>query len=165
MEQSLPVYEGPVDHLRYGFKSLESAANAPHPVAQLQRSSGDAEWAAKLDFVRRSYGSHLAMRLATERSMFSRPHRLPGLQSSHVGLDTVTGSDVKIDFVDFLNGTCYFFWFALSFVSLLAQINLITDKFLSFSIFFVPTTSDPNTRPDISKIHLHTVMEVKLGMM
>lgn len=104
MDQSLPVYKGPVDHLRFGFKSLESAGNAPHPVAQLQMSSGEAEWAAKLDMVRRSYGSHLAMRLATERAMFSRPHRLPGLQSSHIGLDIVTGSDVKIDFADYLNG-------------------------------------------------------------
>ena len=105
MEKSIPVYEGPVDHLRYGFKSLETQTSAAHPVAQLQLANVDAQWAAKLDMVRRTYGSHLAMRLATERTMFGRQHRLPGLQSSHVGLDTVTGSDVNIDFSDYLSGT------------------------------------------------------------
>lgn len=105
MEKSIPVYEGPVDHLRYGFKSLETQTSAAHPVAQLQSANVDAQWAAKLDMVRRTYGSHLAMRLATERTIFGRQHRLPGLQSSHVGLDTVTGSDVNIDFSDYLSGT------------------------------------------------------------
>lgn len=31
--------------------------------------------------------------------------RLPGLPSSHAGLDTLTGADEQIEFTDFLNGT------------------------------------------------------------
>ena len=103
-QQGLPVYNGPIDHLRYGFRSLESEMTAPHAVAAFQKNRGEAEWACKMDMVRRSYGSHLAMRLASERAMFSRPHRLPGLQSSNISLDTVMGTDSMIDFTDFLNG-------------------------------------------------------------
>ena len=102
---SLPVYEGPVDVLRFGLKSLESGANAPHPVAQLQKLQVDAEWAGKMDMVRRTYGSHMAMRLSTERALLSRDHRLPGLQSTHAGLNTLTGADTRIDFTDYLSGT------------------------------------------------------------
>lgn len=103
-QQGLPVYSGPIDHLRHGFRSLESEMSAPHPVAAFQKNRGEAEWACKMDMVRRTYGSHLAMRLASERAMLSRPHRLPGLQSSNISLDTVMGTDTSIDFHDFLNG-------------------------------------------------------------
>lgn len=106
-QQGLPVYNGPIDHLRFGFRSLESEMSAPHAVAAFQKNKGEAEWACKMDMVRRSYGSHLAMRLASERAMFSRPRRLPGLQSSNISLDTVMGTDSTIDFADFLNGEQY----------------------------------------------------------
>ena len=78
--------------------------SAPHPVAAFQKNRGEAEWACKMDMVRRTYGSHLAMRLASERAMLSRPHRLPGLQSSNISLDTAMGTDTTIDFHDYLNG-------------------------------------------------------------
>lgn len=102
--EGLPVYTGPVDHLRYGFRSLENEKSAPHPVAVFQKNRGQAEWAQKMDMVRRSYGSHMAMRLASEREIFSRSHRLPGLQSSTTSLETLMGTDSKIDFTDYLNG-------------------------------------------------------------
>ena len=60
-------------------------------------------WASKLDTVRRTHGSALAMRLATEKIMFSESHRLPGLKSSRVAHDTLMGTDNSIDFADFLN--------------------------------------------------------------
>ena len=104
MSTGLPIYSGSVDHIRYGFRSLEHNGTAAHPVDALQKSLKEAEWAGKLDMVRRVYGSHLAMRLATEKAMFSRPHRLPGLQSSKIGLDTVMGTDLNIEFSDYLNG-------------------------------------------------------------
>ena len=59
----------------------------------------------KLDAVRRTYGSHMAMRLATERAIFSQPLRLPGLPSSRIAMDTITGDDSMVDFADYLNGT------------------------------------------------------------
>ena len=103
-ENSLPHYTGPVDHMRFGFQSLQHETNALHPVQSLQRSSEEVDFNIKLDMVRRTYGSHMAMRLATERQVFSRNHRLPGLQSSRVHFDTIRGNNCSIDFDDFLNG-------------------------------------------------------------
>lgn len=103
-QQGLPVYDGPLDHLRYGFRSLESEMASAHPVSVFQKNRGEAEWLCKMDMVRRSYGSHMAMRLASEKAMLSRPHRLPGLQSSNISLETVMGTDTTIDFTDYLNG-------------------------------------------------------------
>ena len=58
----------------------------------------------KLDSARRMYGSHLAMRLASERVQFSRPHRLPGMPSNSLGRDVCLGLNDTIEFSDFLNG-------------------------------------------------------------
>ena len=100
----LPLYSGPVDHLRYGFRSLESDLNAQHPIQSLQSTRNSSAWVAKLDNVRRTYGSHLAMRLATEKEIFGRNRRLPGLESSNIALQTVMGTSETVDFTDFLNG-------------------------------------------------------------
>lgn len=100
----LPVLSGPVDTLRSGFRNLEHELKAPHPVASLEKSSREFEWESKLDMVRRTYGSAMAMRLATEKAVCSRHQRLPGLQFSNINLDTVLGTDTKIEFADFLNG-------------------------------------------------------------
>eukprot|EP01040_Poterioochromonas_malhamensis_P013934 gene13934-15383_t len=101
-ENGLPIASGPADHLRLGFSSLEQSHKAPHPIQVLQNQT-DLEWALKLDVVRRTYGSHMAMRLATERKMLSRPRRLPGLESSNVAVSTMLGNAESIDFKDFLN--------------------------------------------------------------
>jgi proteasome maturation protein len=102
-EYGLQVLKGPADHLRSGFNSLERAHMAPHPVQILQTKS-EMEWTLKLDTVRRTYGSHMAMRLATEKSLLNRQRRLPGLESSNIARETLLGTDEKIDFSDFLNG-------------------------------------------------------------
>lgn len=67
---------------------------------------------AKLDQVRRTHGSHMAMRLATEKENFSRLRRLPGLESSNVALQTLMGESESVDFPDFMNSkianvTCF----------------------------------------------------------
>ena len=63
----------------------------------------DREWNSKLDTVRRIHGSALAMRLAGERQMFSESHRMPGMKSSKIALETLMGEDSTIQFTDFLN--------------------------------------------------------------
>lgn len=100
----LPRYDGPVDHLRYGFNSLENQFNASHPVAAIQKGDAESQFFRKLKTVRSMYGSGLAMRLATDRAVLSRKRRLHGLASSSVLLDTVTGDDTTISFEDVLNG-------------------------------------------------------------
>lgn len=100
----LPVYSGAVDHLRYGFRSLESELVSQHSIQNLQKASNSSAWLAKLDVVRRTHGSHLAMRLATEKETFGRARRLPGLESSNIALQTLMGTAETVDFPDFLNG-------------------------------------------------------------
>ncbi len=108
MEQDgLPVYSGPVDHFRLGFRSLENEMNAQHPIARMQRAGASLAWNSKLDMVRRNYGSHMAMRLATEKSIFHHSRRVEGLESSNIGLQTVMGCDQSISFDDYLNGKLF----------------------------------------------------------
>ncbi len=107
-ESGLPILTGPVDHLRQGFQGLqlEAAANAPHPVEAGQKKS-DFAFSSKLDMVRRTYGSHMAMRLASEQIIYNRDRRLPGLECSHITCDTLAGTDTRIDFQDFLNSKLF----------------------------------------------------------
>ncbi len=111
----MPILQGPVDHLRQGFHSFEQAHQAPHPI-QLMQNRSDMEWNFKLDTVRRTYGSHMAMRLATEKQVMSRMRRLPGLETSSIGMETVLGSDESIDFRDYLNSK-YYLGFYLLFIN------------------------------------------------
>jgi proteasome maturation protein len=98
----MDLLKGPRDTLRNGFQSLESSANTAHPIEQIQKN-GDAEFRAKLDRIRRTQGSAMAMHLATEREMFNRPHRLAGLESSKIAYETISGKNNTIEFSDFLN--------------------------------------------------------------
>lgn len=92
----------------------------------------------------------MAMRLATERETFSRIRRLPGLESSHIALQTMMGTDETVDFPDFLNGNSYFVGHFNEKKSLIAYFLCIID---------------PTARPDVPKLELHSQMEVKLGIM
>ena len=102
---SIPILNGPSDHLRRGLNSLDYGAKATHPMDPMG-SAGKREhdeWIAKLDNVRRMYGSHMAMRLATERETFRGNNRMPGLRSSSIHHDILMGTDTQIDFKDYLN--------------------------------------------------------------
>ena len=59
-----------------------------------------------LEFVRRVYGSGLAMKLATEQKIAKEQDmlaRAPGLESSSLYGDIVSGKDTTIQFSDFLS--------------------------------------------------------------
>lgn len=88
--------------------NLAAAAVQSHPIDRMQRAhANNANSSLDIDAIRRLYGSALAMRLVAERKMASNVGgRLPGMDShpdSNVMLDTLTGNDLQIDFVDFLN--------------------------------------------------------------
>lgn len=59
-----------------------------------------------LNFVRSVYGSGLAMRLATEQKIAREQNleaRAPGLESSNLFGEIVSGRDTTIDFADYLS--------------------------------------------------------------
>ncbi|KAL7693187.1 putative proteasome maturation factor Ump1 [Plasmopara halstedii] len=96
----LPLIRAPPDALRYGFYSASEDVRPIHEVQRLQTLSN---WEIKMSTVEQVYGKAAAMRLRTEKAIFEQFTRLPGLPSSHAGLDTLTGADDQIDFADFLN--------------------------------------------------------------
>ena len=103
----LPMYSGSFDHLRHGIRSLENDCISNHTIQII--NNHNKQWLNKLDSINRSYGSSLAMRLATEKEMFSHSHRLPGLESSNISLQTLLGKDEIIEFADVLNGNLLFY--------------------------------------------------------
>jgi len=76
---------------------------APHPIQAVEKRAADVELNSKIDRIRRTYGTHMAMRIATEESCFGRARRLPGLPSSKALYDTITGNGTKIEFSDYLD--------------------------------------------------------------
>lgn len=61
------------------------------------------QWEADQYLLERVYGSHAAWEKRMERAVLSQVQRLPGIPSSHVGIDHVLGRDDKIGFEDILN--------------------------------------------------------------
>jgi hypothetical protein len=86
--------------------NFASQGMARHPVDEMQRVQHGNHF-DDLEDVRRIYGSGLAMRLATERQMaMNVGGRLPGMDAiggqSNIVLETLMGTDTKIEFADFL---------------------------------------------------------------
>ena len=77
--------------------NLASEAAERHPVQRIQQQGVD------LNFVRHVYGSGLAMRLATEQKLAQEQVTAPGMPSSGLYGDIVSGRDTKLDFGDFLS--------------------------------------------------------------
>lgn len=55
--------------------------------------------------MRKIFGSHMVARLEMEKEVLSQFQRLPVLESSYVGLETILGTDEDIEFEDYLSGT------------------------------------------------------------
>lgn len=83
--------------------SLKYNTSTIHPVQTIERDAATIEKTARRKLMASAYGSALPMRLMMHEHMLSQCHRLPGLPSSFVGLDSYTGRDEKLDFEDFLN--------------------------------------------------------------
>uniref|UniRef100_A0A7S2S6V2 Proteasome maturation protein n=1 Tax=Eucampia antarctica TaxID=49252 RepID=A0A7S2S6V2_9STRA len=107
---SIPMMKSPADIMSCGPNGNNLAATAvrSHPIDRMQRVAAvSGGTALDLDAIRRLYGSALAMRLTTERSLASSVGgRLPGMEAhpdSNAMLDALTGNDLSLQFEDFLN--------------------------------------------------------------
>ena len=74
-----------------------------HPVEVIQRAGAAAQEASKLAMLEKVYGAGLPARLQIERQILSRPGRLPGLPSSRLGLDSMSGALDEFGFESYLN--------------------------------------------------------------
>eukprot|EP00743_Colponemidia_sp_Colp-15_P001981 GILK01002154.1.p1 GENE.GILK01002154.1~~GILK01002154.1.p1 ORF type:complete len:126 (+),score=14.27 GILK01002154.1:228-605(+) len=101
--KQLPFLSTPHDTFREGFRSLQHDVMDKHPVETMQKMHFQTEEQTKMKMYGSLYGTHLPLRLNMERSILAQFGRLPGLPSSHVGLDTMLGRDEEIVFEDYLN--------------------------------------------------------------
>jgi len=72
------------------------------PVEAIQKNWLRSQLESKHHIMGNVYGSHLPMRIRMEMNILSQVHRLPGLPSHNVGLETILGRDETIDFEDYL---------------------------------------------------------------
>lgn len=101
---SIPLMNKPANLMELGpnGNNLAAAAQSAHPVDAMQRRSVGSK-TSHLEHVRHVYGSGLAMVLATEQKIAIQQERMAhGLPSSNLYRDIVSGTDVQLDFSDFL---------------------------------------------------------------
>ncbi|KAM9986477.1 hypothetical protein ACTFIY_010899 [Dictyostelium cf. discoideum] len=73
-----------------------------HPVESIQLDQGKTEIKLKNFAMKNVFGSHMVMNNEIEKQIYSQFKRLPTLQSSMVGLETILGLDEDFDFGDYL---------------------------------------------------------------
>lgn len=111
LARSFQVLRNPNNALTLGPNSANFASQhvALHPInaAQNKQQNAAPNDFSSFDHVRRTYGSGLAMTLATEVALAKEcGGRLPGFDAnpdSNIILDTLSGSNTMIGFGDILN--------------------------------------------------------------
>lgn len=86
----LPLLTTPHDALRDGLRTLKEDASISHPVEAVQDKQGRHVVLSREDMLKKVYGSALPAQLAIERQILGRPLRLPGFESSLLGLESMT---------------------------------------------------------------------------
>ena len=163
---SIPVLRTQIDTLRGETTSLKQAALAPHPVEQVQAEHLRNEWESKMFLLERVYGAHAAWEKRMDRAALATTRRLPGVASSHVGIDHLLGRDDKIFFEDYLNreygargAAAWPFSIGLGAPPPPEIINMFTPSLLS------PHSPEPEMRPRQPVTGVHEAIEkvIRLG--
>ncbi|PRW05823.1 Proteasome maturation isoform B [Chlorella sorokiniana] len=102
MQDSLPFLAAPHDALRQGLVTLKDGAAVSHPVEQIQQMAGPAGEQSRLEMLRNVYGTALPARMQIEKQILDRHERLPGLPSSKLGLEAMTGALEDFGFESYL---------------------------------------------------------------
>lgn len=88
--------------MRQGLPTLKDATYAhSHPLELSERSHNDV--AEKMQMLQKLYGTALPARMSLEKQILSKVGRLPGLLSSRLGLESMTGSLDEFSFSSYLN--------------------------------------------------------------
>ncbi|KAK9909280.1 hypothetical protein WJX75_010019 [Coccomyxa subellipsoidea] len=90
-QKALPHMIQPHDTLRLGLSSLKDQASNVHPVEAIQKSYPKNQEDLKLGMLRNLYGSALPARMQLDKQILSKVGRLPGMPSSQLGLQSLTG--------------------------------------------------------------------------
>lgn len=99
---SLPFQVQPHDALRLGLSSLKEDAKIKHPVEAIQRTHVSQAAATQAQAQRDLYGLAFPAKNAIERQILGRFQRLPGLTSSRLGLESLTGALDEFSFESYV---------------------------------------------------------------
>jgi proteasome maturation protein len=89
---SLPVQAAAHDAFRNGLASLKEDASVSHPVEHIQQSHRQQAATTKLQMMRDLYGVAVPAKLQLDQQILGKFQRLPGLPSSQLGLESLTGA-------------------------------------------------------------------------
>lgn len=99
----MPFLKAPHDALRDGLTTLKDGVSSSHPVESIQKAHGLDGERSRLQMLQNVYGSALPARMHIEKQILSRVERLPGLPSSRLGLESLTGELDDFSFDSYLN--------------------------------------------------------------
>jgi hypothetical protein len=74
-----------------------------HPVQRVIATHAASDLQARRTLQAATYGAAFPMRRMMQESVLAQFHRLPGLPSSGLAMDVLSGRDADIDFDDYLN--------------------------------------------------------------
>ena len=115
MDPTVPFVGGvqPVDVLRHGIPSLKADAEPGHPLQEKERGERERVGRSKANNVATGgrgdlamlYGTAFPMMQQIEKQILSSVGRLPGLPSSHLGLEALSGKLDDFEVSDALGQT------------------------------------------------------------
>ena len=96
----------PNDAMRNGVATVKGELMTVHPVQPIQASMAKDEVQRQRGVLAATYGQHVPLRMQIESEILSQFRRLPTLQSSMLGLETLAGRDTQINVADVFGASC-----------------------------------------------------------
>eukprot|EP00163_Fabomonas_tropica_P034639 TRINITY_DN9683_c0_g1_i1.p1 TRINITY_DN9683_c0_g1~~TRINITY_DN9683_c0_g1_i1.p1 ORF type:complete len:132 (+),score=34.02 TRINITY_DN9683_c0_g1_i1:92-487(+) len=90
-------------HLTQGLNRLKPGTM--HPVERIEEQSVLQREHMRQNLVRGVHGIHAPLRRNMEYAILGQIRRLPGLPTSHAGIETAAGFDEEFEFADYMGGT------------------------------------------------------------
>ncbi|KAK9803565.1 hypothetical protein WJX72_000608 [[Myrmecia] bisecta] len=102
-QAALPMLSTPHDTFRQGLSTLKDETTVAHPVQSIQQNAAREQEQLRMQMMRNVYGSALPARLTIEKQILGRVQRLPGIPSSQLGLESLTGALDDFAFESYLS--------------------------------------------------------------
>jgi proteasome maturation protein len=104
--QEIQLPEGSLgvpDRMLYGFPKARDGNAKVHPLEHSEKYWNENKLKMDLSMLRNLQGLHAPLKLQMEHNITKKMRRLPGLPSSNILEDSLSGRDELIDFDDIFN--------------------------------------------------------------
>eukprot|EP00232_Nephroselmis_pyriformis_P018505 CAMPEP_0182876886 /NCGR_PEP_ID=MMETSP0034_2-20130328/14407_1 /TAXON_ID=156128 /ORGANISM="Nephroselmis pyriformis, Strain CCMP717" /LENGTH=142 /DNA_ID=CAMNT_0025009697 /DNA_START=33 /DNA_END=461 /DNA_ORIENTATION=- len=98
----LPMLSVPHDNFRQGLPTLKEEIHLAHPVEAIQKNFNKNQRQTRAQMMQNVYGTALPIKMEIESQILGRVSRLPGLQSSRLGLEALDGTLDDFGFESYL---------------------------------------------------------------